>query len=299
MMELLNVTGLGREDNGKIRLAEVTLALTQGEVIGILGVNGAGKSTTLALLSGALAATSGSIRLMGEPLGKENRVHIGLLPETPPLYPELSVDENLDFAARLHCLRGAERFTAREQVKQACGLGEHSRKLARHLSKGYRLRVGIAQAMIHNPRVLLLDEPTAGLDPLQARDMRALISSAAADCGVVIATHDLTDIQMLCDRVIVLDAGRQVLEKSFSDMATDGVRIQLLEPPPLQALLTLDGINKVEPLADNWFQLTLDKADDNLAQQIAEQQWDLQAYIPGQDDFQALIYQMIERGIAV
>ncbi len=221
MTELLSATDLSRRDNGKLRLSNIHLSLHQGEVIGILGVNGAGKSTTLALLSGALAASEGSISILGAPLGKATRRQIGLLPETPPLYPELTVDENLDFAARLHCLDGIDRLRAREQVKQTCGLQDHSRKLARHLSKGYRLRVGVAQAMIHQPKILLLDEPTAGLDPLQARELRKLIKSISPDCGVIIATHDLTDIQVLCQRVIVLDAGAQVLEKTLADEPTN------------------------------------------------------------------------------
>jgi ABC-2 type transport system ATP-binding protein len=211
MSPLLEVRQLERRDAGRVRVAGLSFALTRGEVVGLLGLNGAGKSTTLCLVAGALAPTAGCVLLEGADLATAPhvlRARVGFLPEPPPLYPELTVDEFLGFAARL---RGLDRRAARgavARVRERCGLGEVGRRLIGQLSKGYRQRVGLAQAIVHDPPLVLLDEPTAGLDPAQCRETRDLVADLGRDHAVLFSSHLLDEVERVCTRVEVLHHGR-------------------------------------------------------------------------------------------
>ncbi|MGV6827590.1 MAG: ABC transporter ATP-binding protein [bacterium] len=297
MNALLSATDLGRTDNGNHRLRDFNLELKTGEVIGILGVNGAGKSTALALLSGSLAASSGNILIDGQPFRKSNRGSIGLLPESPPLYPELTVSENLAFAGRLRGLESSNLESAITRALGQCDLLDHQFRLARQLSKGLQLRVAIAQAIIHQPRILLLDEPTAGLDPLQARQLQALLKQLSLSCGVIIASHDLADIQALCDRVIVLDAGTQVLAHDLKQSTTTTVRVQLASTPSDSELNNIPGIVRASRLEDQWWLLELDSTDTQVAELLAQQHWGLNAYVPDQPGSATYLYDLIAREV--
>lgn len=227
----LSADNLGRS-YGKHRAVEgLCLKLHRGEVLGFLGPNGAGKSTTMQMLTGCLAPNSGSIQVMGldmarNPLGAKR--HLGYLPETPPLYPELTVDEFLRFAARLHGLKKTDATDAVVYAKQRCGLVDMGHRLINHLSRGYRQRLGIAQAILHQPDVVILDEPTAGLDPNQIREVRELIRGIAQNASVIFCTHILPEVESLCDRVLILNRGRLVhegapvgLEEKFVQLARE------------------------------------------------------------------------------
>jgi ABC-2 type transport system ATP-binding protein len=183
-------------------------------VLGLLGPNGAGKTTCLRLLSGCLAPTTGRIEILGIDLTRRPiaaKRHLGYLPERPPLYPELRVDEYLRHCARLHRVPRAEIAAAVDAAKQRCGLGEVGRMLIAKLSKGFRQRLGIAQAILHRPRLVILDEPTEGLDPLQMRETRALIRELSRECGIILSSHLLSEVQAVCDRALVLHQGRLLL----------------------------------------------------------------------------------------
>lgn len=291
---LLSARNLGRADQKSIRLADFNLELHQGEVIGLLGVNGAGKSTTLALLSGALAPSNGYVEVLGRNLHQHPQAkrHIGLLPEQPPLYPNLSVDENLDFTAQLRGLRAPRIRTAREKVKRRLDLTSLGRRLCGRLSKGMAQRVAIAQALIHAPAILILDEPTAGLDPTQAQELRELIRTLASESGILLASHILTDIEQLCQRVVILNQGHQVAEQ-----ALDGggmVRIRLGAPPDDPARLkTIAAIQSVQDQENGWYLLELCAPEETLAQQVVAAGWELQALIPAQYNLQALLTEAI------
>jgi ABC-2 type transport system ATP-binding protein len=197
------------------RLRDFDLQLQPGDRLGLLGINGAGKSTLMQVLAGILAPSKGEVEILGQRLarvGPALRRHIGFLPQRLPVYPELTVHENLAWAGRLRGLKGEPLAAAIETVLQQVQLSEFSARLAGRLSAGMAQRLGLAQAIVHRPRILILDEPTAGLDPLQTEQIRELLGGLAAETSVILATHLLDDVQQLCNRVILLDAGQKKAE---------------------------------------------------------------------------------------
>lgn len=197
------------------RVRRIDLQLTAADRLGLLGLNGAGKSTLLQLLAGVLPPSAGEVRVLGRRLdadGHAARRQIGYLPQRVPAYPELSVRENLAWAGQLHGLRGRPLREAIATVLAQVELGNVADRLAGRLSAGMLQRLGLAQAILHRPRVLILDEPTASLDPLQTEQIRDLLGRLGDDVSLVVATHLLDDVLQLCGRVILLDQGRQVAE---------------------------------------------------------------------------------------
>jgi len=197
------------------RLSDFDLQLQPGDRLGLLGVNGAGKSTLMQLLAGILAPSGGEVVIMGQRLdlaGRALRRHIGFLPQRVPVYPELTVRENLDWAGRLRGLEGRALHEAIDDVLQQVQLDGFGQRLAGRLSAGMAQRLGLAQAILHRPEILILDEPTAGLDPLQTEQVRELLRGLPAETSVILATHLLDDVQQLCNRVILLDEGRKTAE---------------------------------------------------------------------------------------
>lgn len=223
MEPLLQARQLAYGKAAKRRLDAIDLQLEVGDRLGLLGVNGAGKSTLLQLLAGVLVPDAGEVRVLDEALHGDDarpRRHIGYLPQRVPLYDELSARENLVWAGRLRGLAGAPLDTAVDDSLRRTGLDAVGGRLAGRLSAGMRQRLGLAQALIHAPRILILDEPTAGLDPLQTDQLRTLLGALPDDSAVLLATHLLDDVQQLCRRVILLDDGRKVGEHAVDD-ATD------------------------------------------------------------------------------
>lgn len=292
---LLHADNLGRKDQGKTRLTGFHLDLHPGEVVGLLGVNGAGKSTTLALLSGALAPSSGRVQVLGRictGIPKPSGISACCLKS--PLYGSLSVDENLDFAACLRGMKGAELTSARNAVKQRLDLRSLGRRLCSRLSKGMAQRVAIAQALIHGPEILILDEPTAGLDPAQAQSLRDLIRQLGESCGILLASHILADMEQLCQRVIILNEGRQVAEQQLA--GSNLVRIQLGSPPQdTTELEQLDGVATVQPQGDGWYQLALNSPVAVLSERLTAHGWQLLALIPARYNLQSLLADAISR----
>jgi ABC-2 type transport system ATP-binding protein len=243
-------------------IQDVTLELKRGEVLGLLGPNGAGKSTTLQMLTGCLLPDSGEIEICGFDLRKKPalaKTHIGYLPETPPLYRELSVDDYLTFAARLRGMKPDDVSQALTQAKQRCGLESVSKKIISTLSKGYQQRVGIAQAIIHRPAVIVLDEPTVGLDPGQIRDIRTLIRELGDTSSVILSTHLLNEVESVCDRVEIMQHGKLIYGDSSASMQhfgqVSGFIISLCHPPALSELKNIPGVTSVEQLSANMFRV--------------------------------------------
>lgn len=221
----LSAQNLVRRRDNRLVVDNVTLELRRGEVLGLLGHNGAGKSTTLQMLTGALPPQSGQIEICGFDLldqPQQAKACIGFLPEHPPLYRDMRIDDFLLYAARLHKIPSAKLGGALAQAKQRCGLQDSGRKVIGALSKGYQQRVGIAQAIIHNPAVVILDEPTVGLDPAQIRDIRTLIRELGNSSSVILSTHLLNEVESLCDRVLILQKGRLIYSGSSAEMLTNG-----------------------------------------------------------------------------
>ena len=248
---LLAAQGLSRRYGQHQALWALDLELHAGQVMGLLGPNGAGKSTTLELLSGNLQPHTGSIHINGFDLAREPlaaRRQLGYLPDSPPLYPELRVDEYLRMCATLQGLGRDERTRALSRVKRQCHLDEVGRQLISRLSRGYQQRVGLAQALIHQPRLLILDEPTVGLDPIQIREIRDLIRTLSEQCSIILSTHILPEVQALCSHVTVLNRGRMVYTGALNEFAGGEGRawqLVLRRPPARKALEALPGISQV------------------------------------------------------
>ena len=206
---LLQLRDVSRLLAGRRVVANLNLTLDRGSVLGLLGVNGAGKSTTLRLIVGLLTPNTGQVRIGGaDPRETPGAVRrLGYLPEQPPLYPELRVREYLDFCARLRGLRGPHVTRAVGEVIERCGLGDVRARLLGNLSKGFQQRAGIAQALVHAPDLIVLDEPASGLDPLQAVQIRALVRELGKEHAVILSTHLLPDVQACCERVMILHQG--------------------------------------------------------------------------------------------
>jgi ABC-2 type transport system ATP-binding protein len=206
----LELVRASRRLAGRLVVEALDLALRRGEVLGLLGVNGAGKTTTLRMMAGVLAPTSGGVRLDGVDLlehPRRARRDIGYLPEAPPLHDELTTLEFLRFCARLHAVPRGRLGTAVERTIERCALGEVRARVIGTLSKGWRQRIGIAQAIVHEPAVIVLDEPASGLDPVQALNLRGLVRGLGREHAVVVSTHVLPDVAACCDRVAILHRG--------------------------------------------------------------------------------------------
>jgi ABC-2 type transport system ATP-binding protein len=202
-------------------VSDVTFSAAKGEVVGFLGPNGAGKTTTIRMLATYLPPTSGTATVAGFDIlkqGDDVRRSIGYLPENPPLYGDMTVEEYLRFVGEIKGVPRANLKARVEEVLQQCFVGDVRRKLCSHLSRGYRQRVGLAQAIIHDPKVIILDEPTSGLDPRQIIEIRQLIKSLAENHTVLLSTHILPEVAMVCSKVVIVSKGRVVLESPLAQL---------------------------------------------------------------------------------
>jgi ABC-2 type transport system ATP-binding protein len=219
---VIEVERLTKDYGSVVAVRDVSFSVGRGEVVGFLGPNGAGKSTTLRILAGFLGPSSGRVRINGHDITDSSlsaRAELGYMPEAAPLYPELRVREYLEFRARLKRVPRARRRAGVDRAIQRANLGDVSETTIGHLSKGYRQRVGLADALVADPPLLILDEPTAGLDPNQVREVRALIKELAADHTVLLSTHILSEVEATCQRVLVIDHGRLVAQGSLEELA--------------------------------------------------------------------------------
>jgi len=265
---LIEVENLHRRYGDVHAVQGLDFRVRRGEVLGFLGPNGAGKTTTMQMICGVLAPSLGTVRIGGvdlleDPIAAKRQ--LGYLPELPPLYREFTVDEYLRYCAHLHGLRKHAATKAMEEAKARCGLQDTGRRLIGNLSKGYQQRVGIAQAIVHSPAVVVLDEPTVGLDPIQIREIRKLMRELGNDHGVILSTHILPEVQAVCDRVQILHEGRLVLDEDLAQLSKNqrprSIRVKFRRPPSRTALTGIAGVvGRVEALdADT---LRLHHADD-------------------------------------
>ena len=212
---MIQVENLTKTYGGNRAVDQVSFNVHKGEVLGFLGPNGAGKSTTMKILTCYLAPTEGTAKVAGFDVfdqSLEVRQRVGYLPEDTPLYKDMTVREHLDFAANMHGMRG-DRVEARiKEIGGRCGLSDVAGKLVGELSKGYRQRVGLAQAMLHDPDILILDEPTSGLDPNQIAEIRALIKEVGKEKTVILSTHILPEVQATCSRMLIISNGKLVAD---------------------------------------------------------------------------------------
>ena len=258
----LSARNLVRRSGRHEIIRDISLELRQGEVLGLLGHNGAGKSTAMQMLTGALSPQSGQIIICGHDMASQPelaKAHIGFLPETPPLYREMRVDDFLVFSAKLHRVPRSLISQHLTETRLRCGLQNSGNKIIGTLSKGYQQRVGIAQAIMHQPEVIILDEPTVGLDPSQIRDIRALIRELGDAHSVMLSTHLLSEVASICDRVEIIHHGRLIYSDSSKRMQQYGQQpgfiVTLLAPPPLAELQAIEGVQQIEPLSGTQFRI--------------------------------------------
>ncbi len=286
----LSAHGLTRNFAARAAVQNIDLELRRGEVLGFLGPNGAGKTTTMNMLTGNLAPTRGSVTVCGIDLlddPKAAKSRIGYLPETPPLYLDLSVDDYLRLAARLHRVPKAGIGDAVERVKQRCALADAGRRLIGTLSKGYRQRVGIAQAIIHDPDVVILDEPTVGLDPIQIREIRMLIRELGRAHSVVLSTHILPEVEAVCDRVEIMHLGKMVFSGSVETLKQQRrghiLLLGLSNPPAAEEIGAVEGVAAVEPVSAHEFRIRHEPGSDpsgRLAELAVSRGWGLTQITP-------------------
>ena len=218
---MIKVEGLTKRYARTVAVDDISFAVEKGQIVGFLGPNGAGKTTTMRVLTCFLPPTAGTATIAGFDVlenPQEVKKRIGYLPETPPLYPEMEVSEYLDFVGQLKGIPSADIQRRRNEVVERCALGDVRNKIIGKLSKGYRQRVGIAQAIIHNPDVLILDEPTSGLDPKQIIEIRELLKQLSGDHTIILSTHILSEVEHSCERVIIISQGKLVAQDSVANL---------------------------------------------------------------------------------
>jgi len=265
---------------------DISFHVDKGEIVGFLGPNGAGKTTTMRMLTGFLPPSDGAARLAGFDVfhdSLEVRRRVGYMPETVPLYPEMTVWAYLDYMGALRQL--PERRQAVERAMEACGIGDHADSMIAKLSKGYRQRVGLAQAILHEPEVLILDEPTIGLDPRQVSDARALIQEIGREHTVILSSHVLSEVSQTCNRVLIINKGEIVAQGTPEELTAQLqgaervlVRVAGAGPEAASVLERVDGVIGVEPAGEGAYQVSCTQGRDrraDLARAVVEQGWGL------------------------
>ena len=267
---------------------DISFRVHKGEILGFLGPNGAGKTTTMRMLTCFMPPTSGTATVGGYDIFRQSlevRRIIGYLPENVPLYPDMRVEEYLEYRARLKGVPRKVRRSRLADVMEKTLVADVRRRIIGQLSKGYRQRVGLAEALIHDPRVLILDEPTIGLDPNQVRQVRALIKQLGGEYTILLSTHILPEVEAICGRVIIIDHGRIVAMDTPENLVRGirgGTRLSLEVRGPgdeiRQALSRVPGVEKVEPRGEGAFFVELRKGTDareEIARTIADRRWGL------------------------
>jgi len=250
---ILSIKNLSHRYSSNWAIRDIDLEINRTGILGLLGSNGAGKSTTMNIMCGVLNQTEGSVLINGIDI-RENpelaKRQIGFLPQNPPLYLDLTVDEYLIYTAELRKMDTIDIKPALEEAKDRCGISHFSNRLIKNLSGGYRQRVGIAQAIIHKPRLVVMDEPTNGLDPNQITEVRTLIKEIAVEHAVIFSSHVLSEVQMLCKEIKMIADGKIVFSDTMDAfnnyVEPHSVMMQMENPPSAAELLKIAGVNKVE-----------------------------------------------------
>jgi ABC-2 type transport system ATP-binding protein len=304
---MIEVEGLTRTYGDLHAVDAVSFRIGRGEVVGLLGHNGAGKTTIMKMLTGFLEPSAGSIRIDGLDIGEQRRAvqrRIGYLAENCPLYPEMAVIDYLDFQAALHGVPDPQRPALIRRVIERADLRPKATAVIATLSRGYRQRVGVAQAILHDPAILILDEPTNGLDPSQIQHMRTLIRELSETATVIISTHILQEVEAVCDRVIILRAGRLALDARLDAVAASRRLLVTLDRPPPEAAPLLSGLPLVSGLThldtdNDRYRYALDTADPQaaapaVARSVSAAGWDLYGLAPEVRDLETLFGEVNE-----
>jgi ABC-2 type transport system ATP-binding protein len=275
--EIVKIEHLSHRYSSAWAIKDINLEISQTGIVGLLGSNGAGKSTTMNILCGVLNQTEGNVFINGIDLRKDPKAakkQIGFLPQTPPLYMDLTVDEYLTHCAYLRLIEKDKVKPAVEEAKERCAITQFGERLIRNLSGGYRQRVGIAQAILHRPLLVVLDEPTNGLDPNQIIEVRALIKEIALDRAVIFSTHILSEVQVLCKEIKMIEGGRIVFSDTMDAfnnyVEPHSVLMRMDNPPPAEELLRIPGATKADFLTERQIRLYFSGSPDITEDIIAD-----------------------------
>ena len=303
----LAAIGLSRRYGNNLAVDDISLELKRGEIVGLLGPNGAGKTTAMKMITGNLAPSAGSVNVCGidlidKPTAAKSR--IGYLPEVPPLYKELRVDEYLRLAGRLHKLPKPALSGAVDRAKRRTGLSDMGQRLIGSLSKGYQQRVGIAQAIIHDPDVVILDEPTVGLDPNQILEIRSLIRELGNQHSVILSTHILPEVEAICDRVQILHRGKVVFADAISGLRLfrggHSLQVSLRRPPSEEDLAKVVQPARVKRISDGVFRI-MSQPDQDPTDQVVraslERNWGLFQLSPAQASVEEVFVQLTRHDV--
>ena len=273
---MIEVKNLTKAYGDRIAVSDLSFSISKGEVVGLLGPNGAGKSTTMKAITGSLAPTHGQILINGKDISTDPipaKSVIGYLPETPPVYGDMRVRSFLKFVAQL---KGVETNKLEDNINYAIEktqLGDVSNRMIQNLSKGFQQRVGIAQALVNDPEILILDEPTVGLDPQQVAEIRDLILSLKGERTVVLSSHILTEVQAVCEKVIVMNSGKIMTVETISGLQSQitgsGVlRVRIKNPKPngMERVASVKGVGGVSELTKDTLEISFDGSEDTVAE---------------------------------
>ncbi|MCF1183489.1 ABC transporter ATP-binding protein [Marichromatium gracile] len=309
---MIEVRELSRNYGELQAVREVSFSIDRGEIVGLLGHNGAGKTTIMKMLTGFLEPSAGQIRVDGLDIAAQRRAiqrRIGYLPENCPLPPELTVIEALDYQAALRGIATAERPRMIRRAIERTALGAKAEASIATLSRGYRQRLGVAQAILHEPGILILDEPTNGLDPAQIQHMRDLVRELAREATVILSTHILQEVEAVCHRVLIMHGGRLALDRPLAGIGGAPRLMVTLDRGPDEArpaLVELAGVEAVEHLggADGRHRYALTTADPDatapsVAAAITARDWPLHALAPERHDLEALFGAVTQRPVEV
>lgn len=248
---MIEVSHLTRRYGDVTAVDDVSFVIGRGEVVGLLGHNGAGKTTIMKMMTGFLEPSGGTIRIDGLEIGRDTpaiQARLGYLPENCPVWPDMTVIDYLDYQAALHGVSTERRARAIAQAIRRTALSEKATRPIHTLSRGYRQRVGVAQAILHEPDIIILDEPTNGLDPTQIRHMRELVGELATKATVIISTHILQEVQAVCERVLILRAGRLVIDSRLEDLQLSQTLLVTVDGDARATLESVEGVAKVTEL---------------------------------------------------
>jgi ABC-2 type transport system ATP-binding protein len=300
---LVEVKNVSRWYGSNCAVNNISFQVKRGEVLGFLGPNGAGKSTTMNMVTGNLAPMAGEIFVNGIDLleqPQDAKAHIGFLPEQPPLYKAFTVDEYLRFCARINRVTKTAIASAMDTAKQRCGLTQIGKRLIGNLSKGYQQRVAIAQAIIHSPNVVILDEPTVGLDPIQINEIRQLIRELGDEHSVILSSHILPEIQTTCDRVQIINQGELVYHSSLKNLEqthpVDCLLASFKKPPTAKELEELHQVESVELVDNHQFKIFFDPDDspaETIVQASVANHWSLTELTPQQKTLEQIFVDII------
>lgn len=287
---IVKITDLSHRYSSDWAIRDINFEINKKGILGLLGSNGAGKSTTMNILCGVLNQTEGQVLIKGIDIRKnpkEAKKLIGFLPQHPPLHLELTVDEYLVHTAYLRRIPTAGIRTAVEKAKARCGVAHFSNRLLKNLSGGYRQRVGIAQAIIHEPELVVLDEPTNGLDPNQIIEVRKLIKEIAEERAVIFSSHILHEVQLLCQDIIMVERGKIVFADTMDAfnnyIEPNGIHVWMQNPPTDEVLLAIPGIEKVDRQSDHILILETDRrpeVNDYIVEESVKNKWGLREITP-------------------